>query len=60
MVNLVSLKDGLDLSTLAGRLRATVPASVAQYETGVRGERVRAGQLIARKSGKRWGGSRPG
>ena len=41
-VNLVSLKDGLDLSTPAGRLMANVLASVAQYETEVRGERVRA------------------
>ena len=60
MVNPVSLKDGLDLSTPAGRLMADVLASVAQYETKVRGERVRAGQLVARKSGKRPGGSRPG
>ncbi len=42
-VNLVSLKDGLDLSTPAGRLMANVLASVAQYETEVRGERVAAG-----------------
>jgi DNA invertase Pin-like site-specific DNA recombinase len=59
-VNLVSLKDGLDLSTPAGRLMANVLASVAQYETEVRGERVRAGQQVARKAGKRWGGSKPG
>ncbi len=59
-VNLVSLKDGLDLSTPAGRLMANVLASVAQYETEVRGERVRAGQEVARAKGKRWGGSKPG
>ena len=59
-VNLVSLKDGLDLATPAGRLMANVLASVAQYETEVRGERVRAGQQVARKNGKRWGGSKPG
>jgi DNA invertase Pin-like site-specific DNA recombinase len=59
-VNLVSLKDGLDLSTPAGRLMANVLASVAQYETEVRGERVKAGQTVARKAGKRWGGSKPG
>lgn len=58
--NLVSLKDGLDLSTPAGRLMANVLASVAQYETEVRGERVRAGQNVARAAGKRWGGSKPG
>ena len=59
-VNLISLKDGLDLSTPAGRLMANVLASVAQYETEVRGERVRAGQAVARAKGKRWGGSKPG
>lgn len=56
-VNLVSLKDGLDLSTPAGRLMANVLASVAQFETELRGERVQAGQAVARKNGKRWGGS---
>lgn len=59
-VNLISLKDGLDLSTPAGRLMANVLASVAQYETEVRGERVAAGQATARANGKRWGGSKPG
>lgn len=59
-VNLVSLRDGLDLSTPAGRLMANVLAGVAQYETEVRGERVKAGQVVARKQGKRWGGSKPG
>ncbi len=59
-ITLVSLKDGLDLGTSAGRLMANVLASVAQYETEVRGERVRAGQAAARAAGKRWGGSRPG
>lgn len=59
-VNLVSLKDGLDLSTPAGRLMANVLASVAAYETEVRAERVLAGQAVARASGKQWGGSRKG
>ena len=59
-VNLVSLKDGLNLDTPAGRLMANVLASVAQFETEVRGERVLAGQAKARKEGKRWGGSEPG
>ena len=59
-VNLVSLKDGLDLSTPAGRLMANVLASVSQYETEVRGERVLAGQAVARANGKKWGGSKPG
>src|SRR5689334_9756488 len=57
-VGLVSLKDGLDLSTPAGRLMANVLASVAAYETEVRAERVLAGQAAARAAGKRWGGSK--
>jgi DNA invertase Pin-like site-specific DNA recombinase len=59
-INLISLKDGLDLSTSAGRLMAHILASVAQYETEVRGERVKAGQTVARDQGKRWGGSKAG
>ena len=59
-VGLVSVKDSLDLSTAAGRLMANVLASVASYENEVRGERVRAGQAVARANGKRWGGSAPG
>lgn len=59
-VNLVSIRDGLDLSTSAGRLMANVLASVAQYENEVRGERVRAGQAKAKAQGKRWGGSKAG
>ena len=59
-VNLVSLKDGIDLATAAGRLMANVIASVAQYDNEVRSERVRAGQAVARASGKTWGGSKPG
>lgn len=59
-VNLVSIRDGLDLSTAAGRLMANVLASVAQYETEIRGERVLAGQAKAKKQGKTWGGSEAG
>lgn len=59
-VNLVSLRDGIDLNTPAGRLMANVLASVAQYETEVRAERVLAGQAVAKTKGKRWGGSAKG
>lgn len=59
-VGLVSLREGLDLQTPAGRLLAHVIASVAQYETEIRAERVKAGQNAAREKGKKWGGSRPG
>lgn len=59
-VNLVSLKDGVDLSTVTGRLIANILASIAEWETEIRGERVRAGQTRARAEGKRWGGSKAG
>jgi DNA invertase Pin-like site-specific DNA recombinase len=59
-VNLVSLRDGIDLNTAAGRLMAHVLASVAQYETEVRAECVRAGQAVAKAKGKTWGGSKKG
>jgi len=59
-INLVSLRDGLDLSTAAGRLMAHVLASVAQYETEIRAERILAGQAAARRAGKTWGGGKPG
>jgi DNA invertase Pin-like site-specific DNA recombinase len=56
-VNLVSLKDGLDLATASGRLMANILAGVAAYETEVRAERILAGQAAARMRGIRWGGS---
>ena len=59
-VGLVSLKDGLDLSTPAGRLIANVLASVASYENEVRSERILAGQSVARANGVTWGGSKKG
>jgi DNA invertase Pin-like site-specific DNA recombinase len=59
-VNLVSLRDGIDLNTAAGRLMGNVLASVAQYETEIRRERVLAGQAVAKSKGKTWGGSKPG
>ena len=59
-VRLVSLRDNIDLGTASGRLIANVLASVAAYETELRGERVRAGQEAAKASGKSWGGSRKG
>jgi DNA invertase Pin-like site-specific DNA recombinase len=59
-VSLFSLRDSLDLSTAAGRLMANVLASVASYETEIRAERVQAGQAVARKNGKQWGGSKKG
>ncbi len=43
-INFISLKDGIDLATAAGRLIANVLASVASYETEVRAERIAAGR----------------
>jgi len=59
-VGLVSIKDGVDLTTPAGRLIANVLASVAAYENEVRSERILAGQAVAKSRGKKWGGSKPG
>lgn len=59
-INLVSLKDNVDLSTPGGRLLAHVLASVAEYDNESRRERILAGQAVARAKGKRWGGSEPG
>jgi DNA invertase Pin-like site-specific DNA recombinase len=59
-IDLVSLKEGLDLKTSAGRLLAHVLASVAMFETEIRSERIAAGQASARAAGKRWGGSPKG
>jgi len=62
-IDLVSLRDGLDLNTAAGRLMAHVLASVAAYELEVKCERQLAGIAEARRqNGGRcpWGGRRPG
>ena len=59
-VDLVSIKDGFSLASPAGRLHARILASVAEYETEIRAERVAAGQAVAKKKGKTWGGSKKG
>ncbi len=59
-IHFESVKDKIDLNTTAGRLIANVLASVAAYETEVRAERVKAGQAVARATGKKWGGSKKG
>ena len=56
----MSLRDSVDLGNPSGRLIANVLASVAAYETEIRGERVKAGQDAARNAGKHWGGSQKG
>ena len=59
-INLISLRDNVDLSTASGRLMAHVLASVAAYETEIRRERQLAGIEAAKAQGKRWGGSAKG
>ena len=58
-VTLISLREGIDLKTPAGRLMAGVVASVAQYETEVRSERQIAGIEAAKERGVKFG-RRPG
>jgi len=54
-VTFVSFKDGIDLSTSAGRLIANVLASIAEFEAdGIR-ERVTAGVRHAQRHGTRSG-----
>jgi DNA invertase Pin-like site-specific DNA recombinase len=59
-VGLVSLREGIDLSTPSGRVMANIVASIAQFETEVRSERQRAGIAAARAAGVRWGGRKQG
>ena len=59
-VGFVSLREGFDISTPAGRLMAGVLASVAAYETEVRKERQLAGIAKAKADGKSWGGRKAG
>ena len=59
-VKFISIRDGYDTSTPAGRLMRTILAGFAQYEREVLSERIRAGIAKARASGKRWGGRKPG
>lgn len=58
-VNFISLRDGIDLATAAGRLLANVLASVAAFETEVRGERIAAGLEAKRAKGEKWNNGRP-
>jgi DNA invertase Pin-like site-specific DNA recombinase len=59
-VDLVSLRDRFSLDTPSGRHFARMMASQAEYDNEVRSENIRAGQAVARKQGKRWGGSQAG
>ncbi len=54
-VNFISLKEGFNLETPAGRMMANVLASLAQFETEVRAERIHAGLEVARANGVKLG-----
>jgi DNA invertase Pin-like site-specific DNA recombinase len=53
--SLISLKEGLDLSTAAGRLMANVLAAMANFERDRIRERTMLGLARARAQGKRLG-----
>jgi DNA invertase Pin-like site-specific DNA recombinase len=50
-LNLISLRDAIDLSTASGRLMFGVIASVAEYEIEIRRERQLAGIIVAKQKG---------
>jgi DNA invertase Pin-like site-specific DNA recombinase len=54
-VTFVSLKDGINLSTSAGRQVANVLASIAEFEAGGIRERVTAGVRHAQRHGTKSG-----
>jgi len=54
-VGFVSLTEGLDLTTPAGRAVAGLLADFAEFEREILRERVRAGLAHARQNGKRLG-----
>lgn len=54
-IDFVSLKDGIDLSTSAGRLMTHIIGAFAEFEASVIRERVRAGLANAKAKGKTLG-----
>ncbi len=59
-VSFVSLNEGIDATTPAGRLQLNILGSIAQFERERIAERVKAGLERARKHGKRLGRPRKG
>lgn len=59
-VNLISLHENIDLKTASGRLLVNILGSIAEFESGLRSERILSGQAAARERGVRWGGSEKG
>ena len=54
-VAFVSLNEGIDATTPAGRLQMAVPGAIAQFERDRIVERVRAGLARAKAQGRRLG-----
>ncbi len=54
-ISLVSLRDGLDFSTPAGRLQWQIIGAIGEFERARIAERVKAGLAQARRRGKRLG-----
>ena len=54
-VGFVSLGEGIDLSTPAGKLQLHILAALAEFERGRIQERVRAGLARAKRNGQRLG-----
>lgn len=59
-VGFVSVRDGIDSTSAAGRLLRTILAGFAEYEHEVISERIHAGIARAKAAGKRWGGKKLG
>lgn len=59
-IKFVSLKDGFDSSTPAGRLMRNLLTSFAAYESEVRRERQISGMAAAKAKGIKWGGKKVG
>lgn len=59
-VHFVSVRDGVDARSAAGRLMRTILIAFAEYEREVISERILAGIANAKAEGKTWGGKKPG
>src|SRR5207244_3205900 len=60
-VDFVCVAGGImGLDTPQGRLMFGMLAMFAEFDNEQRSERVRSGQAVAKASGKKWGGSKPG
>jgi DNA invertase Pin-like site-specific DNA recombinase len=59
-VPLVSLTEGVDLSTPSGRCMANLLATVASYEHEICSERIKLGQAAAKAEGRSIGGGKLG